>query len=88
MLLLGAFLAIGALFIALLLRFLFALESEARLERERAAWVKQIRSSRTPSAPGGLALVYSNPYRAPALRGSEQARPAASVSARIRRSAR
>jgi hypothetical protein len=67
MLVLAAFIAIGAFFVAFLLRFYFALHSEARLASERAAWAKQIRSRRLPSSTEdrspatGLTLAYSNP---------------------------
>ena len=92
MLVLATFLAVGALFTAFLLRFLFALESEARIARERAEWVKRIRSRRIPSPAGasvsssGLTLAYSNPA-APAPRGLAQARLAAREASRLKKEA-
>lgn len=67
MLVLATFLAIGVFFVAFLLWFFSELQSEARLETERAERVKQIRSRRVPSSDKAhglatpLSVAYSNP---------------------------
>ncbi len=67
MLVLATFLAIGAFCVAFLMRFLFALHSEARLEKERDARTKQIPGRRILMAAEvykpaqGLTVTYSNP---------------------------
>jgi len=67
MLVLATFLAIGVFFCAFLLRFLFALSAEVRVEKERAAWTERIVGNRIPSAVEvrkplrSLTVTYSNP---------------------------
>ena len=74
MLVLATFLAIGVFSIAFLLRFLRALHSEIRLEKERDARTKQILSRRIPIAVEvrkpvrGLFVTHSNPGLAPRAR--------------------
>ena len=67
MLVLATFLAIGVFFVAFLLRFIFALHSEARVEKERDARTKRIPGHRIPIAVEvrkprfELTVTYSNP---------------------------
>ena len=65
MLVLAMFVAIGVFFVAFLLRFTFALHSEARIERARDARTKQIASRRIPIAvevrKPALTVTWTNP---------------------------
>ena len=75
--LLATFLAIGVLFVAFLLWFLFAMQSELRLDSKRDARTSRIYSHRIPLAfedrnhrTLGLTVVYSNPMLAHQVRPS------------------
>jgi hypothetical protein len=93
MLVLAAFLSIGAFFVAFLLRFTFALQSEAQLQAERAVWAKRLRGRRVPSSlearssAMGLNLAYSNPKMTPARQGSLGARLAVEDASRVKKEA-
>ena len=74
MLVLAAFLAICAVAVAFLLRFLYALESDVRSHGKRAARLERIRTQRVPSRTEvrgpvpALTLVHSNARLAPQAR--------------------
>jgi hypothetical protein len=74
MLVLAAFLSISAVFVAFLLRFVFALEADVRSRKQHPVRVERIWTHRMPSlavaqgSASGLALVHSNPRMAPQAR--------------------
>ena len=75
--LLATFLAIGVFFVAFLFWFLFAMQSELRLQSKRDARTSRIYRHRIPLAfevrknrTLGLTVAYSNPMLAPRARQS------------------
>ena len=95
MLVLATFFSICAVFVAFLLRFLFALESEVRSDQERSARVERIWTYRVPSRAvvqgqaAKLTLVHANssPSLAPYARQEAGVRLHATQNAQMKKEA-